>query len=295
MPTEYLESRGISYEKDYDTSRLSSIRCGGKAAVIAYPKTRDELTELISFSQGRDIKYVIIGKCTNSYFSDNGFDGLIVSTSRLSSMRFYTASVTADCGCSLRSVIHRAMERGLDLAPELSGIPGSVGGAVRMNAGAYGRCVGELVSWVEVFDPITSQTAVLSREEMQFAYRSSLAVSKKLVIIAANFELKNSAREIVLSRIAEFSRKRAASAPKFASLGSFFKAFPEVPASRLIDLAGMKGERIGDAAVYDRHAGYIINMGRATAAEINALADRVEEAVYNKFGKRLVREVEFYE
>lgn len=292
---DFLESRGIKYRKDVDTAAISSIKVGGIAKTAVYPRQISELCELIAFLSAEGIRYKVIGRCSNVYFFDGGYDGVLISTSALGALDITNGLMIAECGAPLGTVIRRALEGGYRISSELSGIPGSIGGAVYMNAGAYGASISDIFESAEVFNVKTGQTVTLGNGDMNFSYRSSLLQSSPLYILRVSLRMNSYPREKTLEEMRYFLAKRKASQPNLPSLGSFFKAFEDISASKLIDDAGLKGASVGGASVSKLHAGFIVNNGGATAKDVNALAAKIEDEIMKKYSRRLQREAEFCE
>jgi UDP-N-acetylmuramate dehydrogenase len=260
-----------------------------------FPKNKRELCELISALNSINVRFKIVGKCTNMFFSDLGYDGVLIFTSALNEISIRDTDIYAECGVGLRTLVKSALEGELDVGAELYGIPGSVGGAVRMNAGAFGKSISDFILEVEAFDETTEEVLRLSREALEFGYRHSLLQCKPLYVLSAKLKSARSSREKLTESIQRFCEKRKASQPSAPSLGSFYKAFGDVSASKLIDESGLKGLAFGGASVSEKHAGFIVNNGGATASDINSLASIVEKVIMEKYSRRLVREVEFCE
>ena len=242
-----------------------------------------------------EVKYKIIGKATNVFFSDKGFGGLIISTSNMKKATFSENGYIAEAGVSLPLLIRSAARDGIRISPELSGIPGSIGGAVRNNAGAYGKEISDVFEWGEFYSVENDAVLTLTKSELDFSYRASRLVNAQLVLLSAKITAERASVGDALSEISGFTLMRRQKQPSEASLGSFFKRSSDVAASQLIDACGLKGFSVGGASISEKHAGFIINNGNATSNDINELADFAENKVYRKFGIRLTREAEFIE
>lgn len=229
------------------------------------------------------------------FFSDLGYDGALIFTSELNCIEVGDGEIYAECGSGLGALVKRACEHGFDAGAELYGIPGSIGGAVRMNAGAFGRAVSDFIQEAEVYDAATERTERISARELELGYRDSILQRKPLYVLSARLKAQRCSQEKISERIRIFSEKRRSSQPSAPSLGSFYKAFEDVSASKLIDDAGLKGLTFGGASISEKHAGFIINNGGATANDINSLASVVEEKIMKRYSRQLEREVEFCE
>lgn len=290
-----LADKGIRHSIDVDTSKISAIRAGGVAKLVVFPKSADEFIYAVRQAKRLGVRYKIIGRATNIFFSDMGFDGALISTSDMLGWTYDGGGILADAGVSLPRLIRDAALLGMKISPELSGIPGSVGGAVRNNAGAYGREFSDLLECGEFYSADEDKVIVMTDKELDFSYRSSILVSTPLYFLRGKIKADFSEKERILSEIACFSKQRREKQPSEPSLGSFFKRGKNYYASRLIDECGLKGASVGGAVISEKHAGFIINKGGATASDVNALAEFAENSVYGRFGIRLQRETEFIE
>ena len=293
--TKAFEEHNIKFSLKADTSKISSIRAGGIAEYIAFPSSKEQLMYAVRAAKAASYKYKIIGKATNVFFSDNGFDGLIISTSDMKNMSLEGNGFVADAGISLPFLIRSAARSGFRIFPHLSGIPGSLGGAVRNNAGAYGKEMSDIFEWGEFYSAEADSVLTLNGCELDFSYRNSRLTSTPLVLLSCKIRADEACAADVLKEISYYSELRLQKQPQEPSLGSFFKRAGEYPASKLIDECGLKGFSVGGASISAKHAGFIINNGAATARDINALADIARDAVFKKYGILLAREAEFIE
>ncbi len=274
-------------------SRHTSFRIGGAAEVMAFPTNREELARLLKTSALLDCKSAILGAGTNVLAPDEGLRGLVIclkdcldGMERLSGSRIrLMAGVTMSRGAVF------AAGQGLSGLEFAHGIPGSVGGGVYMNAGAYGGEIGNVCESVEVMD-LQGELHRLSREEMGFSYRHSVLEDTPWIVISADFVLTEKAPEEIRARMRELIAKRSASQPlDLPSAGSAFKRPVGGYAAALIEEAGLKGFRVGDAAISEKHAGFAVNLGGATAADVKELLRQVSDRVFAHSGIRLEPEV----
>ncbi len=289
----FARRENIELSENVSTATISSIRAGGIARYVAFPDTNEKLIQILRFLNRDNIKFKVIGRCTNVFFADTLFDGVLVSTSRLNKWRVIGNSVSAESGVSLPLLIRKLAHSGLELASELSGIPGSVGGAVRNNAGAFSKEIADVFVCADVYDLDKDKIEPFDKNDMLFAYRSSVLNCERKILLAAELLCVPNVTDAILGKISEYTRIRRRAQPTDASLGSFFKRAGEVIPAKLIDETGLKGLSCGKAAVSLKHAGFIINTGGATASDINRLAEMVEHAVYQKYGIVLERETEY--
>ena len=274
-------------------SRHTSFRIGGAAEVMAFPTNREELARLLKTSALLDCKSAILGAGTNVLAPDEGLRGLVIclkdcldGMERLSGSRIrLMAGVTMSRGAVF------AAGQGLSGLEFAHGIPGSVGGGVYMNAGAYGGEIGNVCESVEVMD-LQGELHRLSREEMGFSYRHSVLEDTPWIVISTDFVLTEKAPEEIRARMRELIAKRSASQPlDLPSAGSAFKRPVGGYAAALIEEAGLKGFRVGDAAISEKHAGFAVNLGGATAADVKELLRQVSDRVFAHSGIRLEPEV----
>ena len=277
-------------------SRHTSFRIGGAAEVMAFPTNREELARLLKTSALLDCKSAILGAGTNVLAPDEGLRGLVIclkdcldGMERLPGSRIrLMAGVTMSRGAVF------AAGQGLSGLEFAHGIPGSVGGGVYMNAGAYGGEIGNVCESVEVMD-LQGELHRLSREEMGFSYRHSVLEDTPWIVISTDFVLTEKAPEEIRARMRELIAKRSASQPlDLPSAGSAFKRPVGGYAAALIEEAGLKGFRVGDAAISEKHAGFAVNLGGATAADVKALLTQVSETVYNSTGILLEPEIRIW-
>ncbi len=264
---------------------LSSYKIGGVARTVWYPVNAVELMELVDYFDFLKEPYWIVGGGANTIFDDGDIETALISTSKLNQISVEEMTITAGAGVNLDLLVRTAVESGLQGFEKLSGIPGSVGGATWMNAGAYGSEIGDFVTKVTAV--ADGKVVTLSREDCQFSYRSAVAL-KDLIVVEVEWELsKGDVSELTAVRKDILARRAEKQPLDFPSCGSVFKRPVGDYASRLIDEAGLKGFRIGDAQVSDKHAGFIINKGNATAADVFAVIQHCQKVVKEKFGVEL--------
>ena len=292
---EYLKAQDVEYKENVKLGGISPIRIGGYAKIVILPRSIDELVNLLRFCGRKGLKVKIIGSMSNILVDDMGYDGILVKTDKLRGLEVIGNNFVAECGVSLYRLAGISSKCGFSGFEELSGIPGRVGGAVYMNAGAYGREISDLVTECIVYDIESSNVTCLKSADLAFSYRESSLRHNNFLLLSASFRLFNSSCEVVLNRMKECRQKRIASQPtNMPSLGSVFKR-PDThtSAGELIDKCGLRGFLIGGAAISEKHAGFIVNLGGATSGEVKALAALAERSVYEKYGIRLQREIEF--
>ena len=274
----------------------TSFRIGGGAEVMAFPKTREELSQILKTSALLDCKCAILGAGTNVLAPDEGLPGLTVCLKdSLDGMeQLDETHIRVMAGVTMSRAAVYAANLGLSGLEFAHGIPGTVGGGVYMNAGAYGGEIGQVCTEVEIMDR-QGNIRVLSAEEMQFSYRHSLLEETGDIVIRADFALIKSEPAEIRAKMKELIGKRSASQPlDLPSAGSAFKRPVGGYAAALIDQAGLRGFQVGGAAISAKHAGFAVNMGGATAADVRELLKQVSDIVYEKSGIRLEPEVRIW-
>ncbi len=274
---------------------LCTIRVGGVAAYLVTPWDIPSLCSVTHRLNAQNISYYVWGGGSNILPPDNQFSGVIVSTRRLKKIDLMGRCFVAECGVSLNNCILSCAGACMSGWELLYGIPGTVGGAVFMNAGANGYEIGENLEWAEIFDPVNGKTFRLSRAEMRFSYRCSyLHAHKRQILLRACFSARPSARNDSMAIIQNVIRKRRLTQPlEYPSAGSIFRRpAPHIEVWRLIDECGMRGMTCGGAQISEKHAGFIINRNNATSADVRTLIDRVIQRVCDTHGVLLTPEVE---
>ena len=281
---------------DEPMSRHTSFRIGGPVAVMAFPKSAEELAEILKVSALMDITPAILGAGTNVLAPDEGMDGLVVCLKDcMGGMeQLDETTIRVAAGVTMTRAAMFAANLGLGGMEFAHGIPGTIGGGVYMNAGAYGGEIKDICTFVDVMDKegnITRRTA----EEMKFSYRHSVLEDEGGIVLAAEFKLTPASAEDVKARMKELQAKRSASQPlDLPSAGSAFKRPVGGFAAALIDQAGLKGYTVGGAGISTKHAGFAVNVGGATAADVRNLLSQVSDIVFEKSGIRLEPEVRIW-
>ena len=286
----------ISVRFDEPMAGHTSFRIGGPAEVMAFPKNAEELSQLLNMSKQLDRKAAILGAGTNVLAPDAGISGLVICLKDcLDGMELLPGNrLQVMAGVTMTRAAVFAANHGLSGLEFAHGIPGTVGGGVYMNAGAYGGEICQVCESVTVMDP-DGTLRQLSNEEMKFSYRHSLLEETAGIVVSAVFRLIPGATEEIRAKMKELMGKRSASQPlDLPSAGSAFKRPVGGYAAALIDEAGLKGFQIGNAAVSQKHAGFVVNLGGATAGEVCRLLTAVSDKVYERSGIRLEPEVRIW-
>jgi UDP-N-acetylmuramate dehydrogenase len=265
---------------------FTTYRAGGAAEVLVRPASGEELSWLAGWCRGCGAPLTLLGRGSNVLVSDKGLPGVTALTERLSGIEISGGSITAEAGVLWDDLARLSAENGLAGLEKTSGIPGSVGGAVRMNAGAFGQETFDRLARIEAFDR-TGALVRLEKKDIPHGYRRADGLAE-LVLLSARFEFEKGDPAVLLQDRSCVLASREIKQPlEFPSAGSVFKRPPGDYASRLIDAAGLKGFKVGGAAVSEKHAGFIINSGSATASEIYALMQEVRARVKAHSGVEL--------
>lgn len=296
--TDFQKKIGVLFPKisicfEEPLSKHTSFRIGGPAEAMAFPKNREELAELLNKSCLWDRKPVILGAGTNVLAPDEGMKGLIICLKDcLDGMeRVDGTSIRVMAGVTMARAAVFAASQGLSGLEFAHGIPGTIGGGVYMNAGAYGGELGSLCREVELMDR-EGKTHILTHEQMDFSYRHSCLEETDWIVVSALLSLVPGKEETIRARMKELQAKRLASQPlNYPSAGSAFKRPQGGYAAALIDQAGLKGFRVGDAAISEKHGGFAVNLGKATAEDMKTLLKEVSEKVEAQSGIHLEPEI----
>lgn len=276
----------------------TSFRIGGPAAAFVLPESEEELSEVLSLCSGTGAEHMLIGNGSNFLVGDEGYPGIMICLGsggffdRISLHEDEPERVTVGAAKLLSGTSAFLTEHGLAGLEFASGIPGSIGGAVFMNAGAYGGEMKDVVRSVRLMKPDGSETVELSGEEMRFGYRHSIAEDNGYIILSAELELKTDEPDNIETRVSELRVKRNSKQPvEYPSAGSTFKRPAGGFAAALIDEAGLKGYRSGNAMISEKHAGFVINAGGATAEDVLAVMRHARSAVLEASGILLEPEI----
>lgn len=296
--TDFQKKIGVLFPKisicfEEPLSKHTSFRIGGPAEAMAFPKNREELAELLKKSCSWDRKPAILGAGTNVLAPDEGMKGLIICLKDclVGMERVDGTSIRVMAGVTMARAAVFAASQGLSGLEFAHGIPGTIGGGVYMNAGAYGGELGSLCREVELMDR-EGKTHVLTHEQMDFSYRHSCLEETDWIVVSALLSLEPGKEETIRARMKELQAKRLASQPlNYPSAGSAFKRPQGGYAAALIDQAGLKGFRVGDAAISEKHGGFAVNLGKATAEDMKTLLKEVSEKVEAQSGIHLEPEI----
>ena len=280
---------------DEPLARHTSFRIGGPAKRMAFPRNTEQIVILTGFLQEMGIRTAILGNGTNVLFPDEGVDATLISTGEMCAVeRIGDTELTADAGVSLARLATEAWKLGLTGLEFAHGIPGSLGGGVVMNAGAYDGALSDVLTEVTALFPDGVRT--LKAEELQLSYRHSIFTEQpEAVLLRAKVRLQAGDSAAIKAKMDDLMARRKASQPlEYPSAGSTFKRPAGHFAGRLIEDAGLKGARVGGAEVSTKHAGFVINTGGATCADVLALIEKIQKPVFDATGVMLEPEVRIW-
>ena len=275
-------------------SRHTTFRVGGEAECMAVVETKEELSQLISYLGRIEQDYFVLGNGSNLLVGDKGYRGIIVKLGpRLSAVGVEKNHIAAGAGVLLSKVAYAARDAGLSGLEFAAGIPGSIGGAIVMNAGAYGGEMKQVVQMVRVMDK-EGEILTLDNDTMEFGYRTSIIRDRPFIVLGVVLKLTPGNKEEISAKMEELMKQRKSKQPlEYPSAGSTFKRPEGYYAGKLIMDAGLRGYRIGGAQVSEKHCGFVINAGGASAADIREVIEEVQERVKDRFHVRLEPEVIF--
>ncbi len=288
-----LQLNDISFSVNEPMKMHTSFKIGGPADIFVVPDSVERCCKVISLCNEIGINYIVIGKGTNLLVRDNGFSGVVICISNLLSEIELVDKTKIKCGAGaiLSSVCNFALSNSLTGAEFAYGIPGNIGGAVVMNAGAYGGEMKDIVCSCEYINH-KGEICNISGNELDFSYRHSFFSDKRLCIVSATLELKKGDETVIRQTMNELLGRRKEKQPlDLPSAGSTFKRPEGSYASMLIDQCGLKGYKVGDAQVSEKHAGFVVNLGNASCDDVLTLCKNVSDIVYDKTGYRLELEV----
>lgn len=290
-----LKAQGITCKEIVPMSSYTTMQVGGIASVVAFVRSAEEMITAIREAKNNCVKYVVMGNGSNVVFSDEGFDGLVIVTSEMKEFSIERNIIKADCGASLSRIsaaAQRAELTGLEFA---YGIPGTIGGGVVMNAGAFGGNLSDVVISSICYDTKNETIRKIDGAEHQFRYRDSVyQKNPNLIVLAVMMRLEHGKMEDIVSKMNENIKTRKEKQPlEYPSAGSVFKRPIGYYAGELIENCGLKGYRIGGAEVSEKHAGFIVNRGEATADDVTRLVNHVRSTVFDQYAVDLECEIRF--
>lgn len=287
-----LKQQGIAARENAELASYTSFRIGGPCRLLVKPKSITEVGIVLQLAKDNRLPCFILGNGSNLLVPDEGYDGIVILTAGLSEIVLEGEKrIRCGAGVSLSKLCSYALAHSLSGLEFAWGIPGSVGGAVYMNAGAYGGEIKDVLSTCE-FLAENGEKRCYSRDQLAFSYRSSYFTDKSCVIESAVFELRPDKHAAIKERMDDVIHRRTSKQPlEYPSAGSVFKRPEGAFAGGLIEQCGLKGYTIGGAQVSEKHAGFIINIGNATCRDVTDLITHIQQTVYAKTGYQLECEV----
>lgn len=276
--------------------KYTTYKAGGKARILAIPDSKESLIKLLNYIKKNNIKSKILGFGSNLIFSDSIYEGILIKLDKFNNLEINGTQIYVEAGYSLIKLSLQAAKKGLAGLEFASGIPGSVGGAVFMNAGAYKSDMGYIIKEIEVITP-DLEIKIMQNKELDFHYRTSfLQKNPGYICISATLNLYNGNKEAIINVIRDRKLRRIESQPlEYPSAGSVFRNPEGDFAGRLIESIGYKGHRIGDAMVSMKHANFIVNVGNAKGDDIKKLIREIQDKVKEEYNIELKVEQEFVE
>ena len=272
-------------------SKHTCFKVGGPADILVTPSTPDEVAKIIAICRENNIPYLVIGNGSNILIKDGGIDGVVIKLEKMNKIEVNGNEIKADCGAMLKDVSKKAVENSLTGAEFSCGIPGSIGGAVFMNAGAYNGEMSHIMKSAEVLDK-DGNVIILDKDKLELDYRSSAIMKYGYIVLTATVALEKAETSKIVDRVNDLTKKREDKQPlEYASAGSTFKRPEGYFAGKLIQDSGLKGFGIGGACVSEKHSGFVINKGGATAKDILDVIKHVQDTVKENFGVDLHTEV----
>ena len=293
---ELKEKGELTFEKEKPLSTLCTFRIGGNAEYAVFPRSEEGFIEAYNAAREANLNPRVLGNGSNVLFPDEGCRGVLIFLSSMRGASFKNGILTAKAGESVTSLALKAQKKGLSGLEFYYGIPGSVGGAVYMNAGAYEHSTSEVLIKSRCFHPESGKVTELDAPAHDFGYRHSVYMTNGAIILTATYALKPGDPAAVKAQMDDYMRRRRDKQPlEFPSAGSVFKRCPGHYTGKLIEDAGLKGKRIGGAEVSTKHAGFIINVGGATAKDVKDLVSFIQERIFEVYGLRIERELIYFE
>lgn len=279
---------------DEPMKKHTSFKIGGKADFFVKVETKEELVQAIQYAKIKELPITIMGNGSNILVTDKGIRGLVIKIDiqnlKIEKLEEH-AEITVGSGYKIMALAIKLMNEEFSGFEELSGIPGTIGGALYMNAGAYGREMKDIVIFTTCMD-FEGNVFELTNEEQEFSYRSSIFNKKDYIILETKLKLEYGKKEEIQNKINDFQAQRKEKQPiEYPSAGSSFKRQEGIITAKLIDECGLKGFEIGGAKISEKHAGFIINTGNATAKDVLNLVKYIKEKVYEKYHIKIEEEI----
>ena len=283
----------IEIFENVDMSKFTSYKTGGIAKYFVYPKTIQSLIELMDYIKKNNVKYFLLGNGTNIIFTDNFYDGIIINLKKIKCLKIDKNLINVSSGYSLQKLVNEVSKNSLGGLEFASGIPGTIGGAIYMNAGAYGSSISDYLLDVTYLEDGIIKT--VSKDKLKFGYRTSyFKKHKNIIILSATFKLYSSDKNKIVNKIKEYTEKRIKSQPlEYPNAGSVFRNPENISAGALIEHnLNLKGYNVGDAYVSTKHANFIVNIGKAKSVDIIKLIKVIQKDARDKENIKLKLEQE---
>jgi UDP-N-acetylmuramate dehydrogenase len=291
---EKLKKELPKIQKNIPLSRHTSFKIGGPAKFFFIAKTRRDLIKAIAAALKNKIPFFILSRGSNLLVSDKGYDGLVIKIQTIR-QKTQDTKIWAEAGKKLSDLVQISQDNSLSGLEWATGIPGTIGGAIRGNAGAFGKSIDNVVKKVEVLEIKISKIKNFKNKDCKFKYRDSIFKRKKnLIILSAEIQLKKGDKKAIQKKIKELLNQRKKNQPlNFPSAGSIFKNPKNFSAGELMEKCGLKGKKINNAQISEKHANFIINLGGAKAKDVIKLITVVKKKVKDKFGIKLKEEIQY--
>ncbi|MCI8331213.1 MAG: UDP-N-acetylmuramate dehydrogenase [Clostridiales bacterium] len=291
---EEMHSHQIQFCLDEPMRKHTSFRIGGPADYFISPADEEALMTIISLLRQEKIPYFIAGNLSNVVFDDAGYRGAVISTERLNHITHIDCTLHCGCGVNLSVAANTAYKHALTGLEFAYGIPGTIGGGIYMNAGAYGSEMANIVDQVCCFDSAENKVKTFLQKDCQFGYRSSIFQHSELILLSTILTLQEGEKKAIKEKMDTHMSARKSKQPlSWPNAGSVFKRPQGHFAGAMIEELGLKGASVGGAAVSEKHAGFIINTGNATCSDVKELVAMIQEKVYSAYGISLECEIQF--
>lgn len=279
-------------KENEDMSKYTSFKAGGKARFLIKANQIQDIKDAIKITKEQNIPFLVIGNGSNILFKDGLYNGIIIKV-ELNKLEINKDKVTVSAGVKNAVLAQKLLENELSGFEFAAGIPGTIGGAIRMNAGAYGGEIKDILEEVTYLDYSTLEEKTITNKECDFKYRHSVFCNNKNIILSATFNFNKDEKINIQEKMNLYAKSRKDNQPlEYPSAGSTFKRGEDFITAKLIDECGLKGYTIGGAQVSEKHAGFIINKDKATSKDIIELIDYVKKVVKEKKGKKIELEIE---
>lgn len=289
---EFLRQRNNStFNVDVDLSKHTTYKTGGVCSVFVEPNDIDSLIEIVEYIKMNGNKYFVIGNGSNVILPDGYNNIVVIKLTKICEYEITSDYVYAQAGILVPKLALELAYKGISCLEFVSGVPGTLGGCVFMNAGAYGTEMSDVIMSVEAYDPVSNCVMEIPLEEMEFGYRHSILHHRDWIVLGVKIKYSCAPSEEIVGLINDRRHRRVESQPiGQATAGSVFRNFDDISTWKVIDQCGLRGYRIGDAVVSDIHCNTIVNMGSATSCEVVKLIEEIKRVVYEKTSRELIVE-----